>query len=224
MDILSFIFPKNCFSCGKKGFYVCPECISKSERSQSICPECGYLSFLGRTHDRCRRTYGLDGLISIWKYRDPIKKIIFALKYKYITDLAEELTNYVVFELRKKPLRLNKVVLVPIPLYEKKLLWRGFNQTEILGEKIAQNMGWKFAPNLLVKRFSTPPQVGLDKQKRKVNIKGVFEFNTNRYPVPRDSCLIIFDDVYTTGSTIKEAGKVLKKAKFEKVWGLTITR
>jgi competence protein ComFC len=81
-------------------------------------------------------------------------------------------------------------------------------------------MNWKFAPDLLIREVATKPQVGLKREERLKNIKSAFSLNP-KYNI-QNTLYIIFDDVYTTGTTIKEACRVLKKAGAEEVWGLTI--
>jgi ComF family protein len=121
--------------------------------------------------------------------------------------------------------RLPNVVLVPIPLHPRRLRWRGFNQAELLGELIAKNLGIKFIPDLLIRVKNTEPQVKLDKDQRQINIRHAFILNKNSQFDNLKICnFVLFDDVWTTGATLKEAGKVLKRNGTKKVWGLTIAR
>ncbi|MCX6703995.1 MAG: hypothetical protein NTZ07_00965, partial [Candidatus Woesebacteria bacterium] len=120
-----------------------------------------------------------------------------------------------------------KGVLVPIPIHWHRENVRGFNQSEEIGGQVAKQMGWEFNPEILVKIKPTFSQVELSVEQRKQNLKGVFALvskfhNKVGYSLP-DS-IILFDDVFTTGSTLNEAAKVLKRAGVGKVWGLTIAR
>ena len=98
-----------------------------------------------------------------------------------------------------------------------------------MGKLIAANMGWKYAPDILVRKRHGVPQTELTGKERKSKIKGIFEFNdfysqlTTHLPAQAGSSrLVLFDDVWTTGSTLKEAAKVLKRRGAGEVWGLTI--
>lgn len=204
MNFLDFIFPKKCLECSKTGKYICEECLKKIETA-------------GR-----KKVADLNGLISAWKYRGVIRKAIIATKYNFAYDVASELAVYFSRQLRTWEVIFKNSVLVPIPLHSSRKRYRGFNQSEILGKMIAKDMEWEYYPDLLIRRIATLPQVGLDSAKRKTNIKGAFEINKNCFLVPSSYCLIIFDDVWTTGSTIKEAAKVLKKSGFKNVWGMTL--
>jgi len=88
---------------------------------------------------------------------------------------------------------------------------------------VAKGMGWKFEPNLLVKTISTKSQVSLKSELRHKNLKDAFSINEN-YCVSKECPIVLFDDVATTGSTLKEATKVLKHVGFKRVWGITVAR
>jgi len=158
--------------------------------------------------------------VSIFKYEGVIRKAIIALKYKFSLEIAKELAEACVKQLSPRRY-LSSAVLVPIPMHWRKENIRGFNQSAEVGRMIAQKKGWKFESNLLIKTKSTPPQVGLKGSARRENLDGVFSLNSqSRIP----GFVVLFDDVYTTGSTITEAGNILKKGGAKRVLGLTIAR
>jgi len=224
MNILDFIFPKNCLNCKKEGAYICVTCLNKVTKPKIVCPECQKASIDGFTHIRCQKKFGINGLISVWNYEGVVRKAILALKYKYTKEIVYELTSYALPLIKQNPIIniLNSYVLVPIPLHWYKENYRGFNQSEELGKQFAIDMKWNFIPDLLIKKKITVPQVGLKGKERLANVKKVFSLNT-KYKI-LNTGFILFDDVYTTGSTLKEAAKVLKRSGANKVWGLTIAR
>lgn len=202
MKIFDLIFPKDCLECGSPGKYICSSCLAKVRPS-------GW-------HDR--------NILSIWKYEGVIRKAIIGLKYKYATEIVAELVDLSVQRL-STVCRSPSAVLVPIPLHWYRQNFRGFNQAEMIGKKIAEKMGWQFIPNLLIRKKSTTPQVQLKGSARRQNLRGAFVFNSGRRPLAVDRRqFIVFDDVYTTGSTLLETTKVLKRARVQKVWGLTIAK
>jgi len=123
-----------------------------------------------------------------------------------------------------KFVRQKNVVLVPIPLYWQRKNWRGFNQAELLGQMIAKKLGISFLPDLLIRVRNTKEQTKLKKEKRQKNVLGAFKINHCSSVISHQSSIILFDDVWTTGATIKECTKVLKRKGFKKVWGLTLAR
>jgi len=199
MNIIDFIFPKRCLECGKEGKYICEGCLAKVGRG-------------GISKDH----------ISIFRYEGVIRKAIIALKYKFSTEIANELAETCVKHLGSDFHVPASSVLAPVPLHWYRQNLRGFNQSEEVGKLIAKQMGWKFIPNLLIKKKPTKSQVELKGADRRKNLRRAFSLNANYQTL--DSNCIVFDDVYTTGSTLKEAIKVLRVAGAQKVWGLTIAR
>ena len=120
--------------------------------------------------------------------------------------------------------RFEKPILIPVPLHPRRERWRGFNQSELLGKKLANHFGWQVKTDILSRQRYTQPQMSLKGQERKTNIIKAFKVNSPLSDLIFSSPLIVFDDVWTTGSTLKEAGKALKMAGFKNVWGLTICR
>ncbi len=198
MNILDFIFPKYCLECRKSGKYMCCDCVSK---------------VLDGTFDKNN--------FAVFKYKGVIRKAIVSLKYKFASDIADELVSMSVDRL--KSTKFHNITLIPIPLHKQRENWRGFNQSEILGEKIARKLNWEYMPNLLIRSKNTHPQVNLKGDERRKNLSGVFCVNHPQIQHTKHN-ILIFDDVYTTGSTIKEAKKVLEKAGFKNIYSLTVAR
>lgn len=195
MGLIDFIFPKKCLECKTEGRYICESCIGKV-------PVGGWID-LGETK-----------VYSAWRYEGVVRKAIIALKYKFATEIADELVGYI-------KLKTSSQNLVPIPLHWRRQNTRGFNQSELLGQKLASKMNWKYTPSLLIKSRPTPPQVGLKRDTRQSNLKGAFALNP-KFKIP--TSVLIFDDVYTTGSTLKEVVKTLRNSGAKKVWCLTVAR
>lgn len=225
MALVDILFPKTCLECKKPGEYVCSNCVLKVKHSKPICPICKKASIDGITHVKCKKPQGLDGLTSVWEYRGVIRKALLGLKYKFAKEISEELADYICLYLKSEITALpNNTVLVPVPLHRRRKNWRGFNQVGVIGELLSKKMAWEFKNNLLIRKISKRPQTELKGEERRKNVRGVFSLNRTYLPTANYQSLIIFDDVYTTGSTLKEAGKVLKRNGAKKVWGLTVAR
>ncbi len=223
MAIADILFPKACLNCKDSGKYICRDCLGKLYHLKQICVDCTRPAMDGATHVKCQRPWGLDGLVFLWPYGGVIRKAILGLKYKYAKEIAIELGEYAVKHLEKRKVVLpKKAVVLPVPLYFLRQNWRGFNQAEEIGKLIAGSMNWDFQPEILVRKKLKKPQTDLKKEQRLKNIRGAFSLNPNCKL--DDTSYILFDDVYTTGATIKEAVKVLKRNGAKTVWGLTIAR
>lgn len=216
------LFPRSCLSCHREGHYLCRSCRQKIKRLGQICPVCQRPTFLGKTHGRCRTRFSLDGLISLFPYQGIIKTAIGQLKYQLVTDLRDELASLAASAWPLVLVKDNAFTLTPVPLHPRRQRWRGFNQAEVLGQLLAKKLHWSFTNQLLVRTRYTQPQVDLKGKDRKKNVS--FAFKPKRKSVLFPPRVIIFDDVWTTGSTLKECGRVLKKGGSQEVWGMTLAR
>lgn len=199
MTILDLVYPKKCLECKRKGNYVCDNCLKKVRKA------------------RFRKVDLFGKLISAWRYEGVIRKAILTLKYRFVSDIAEELIEKYLKEVKANLPK--KAVLVPIPMHKKRKRWRGFNQTEELGKILSKKMGWDYSEKLLIKTKNTKPQTELKEEERRLNIKDSFLIKTNAF---KNKTIVVFDDVWTTGSTLKEAAKGLSRKNHGRLIGLTM--
>jgi ComF family protein len=229
MEIFDVLFPKKCVVCRKHGSYLCEQCFTYlSFDAKSLCLECNNPSFNNLTHPRCRRKYGIDGCFSALAYNKTVQKLIFNFKYKpYLTDLKTVLSDLfyesiIQNEQFMKLIANGKWLIVPIPLSNAKLRKRGYNQAEILAKELSKKFKVP-VQDLLVRTRETKTQVGLTNLQRKLNVKSAFRLETGSLKLEARNALLV-DDVVTTGSTLLEASKVLKRGGVGKVFGLTLAR
>lgn len=177
----------------------------------------------------------LDCLIIAGDYNDLcLKKAIRLLKYCGIKDVAQDLAEFLCFRgqtVLSATRRLEKIpesVLTYIPLFPKKERQRGFNQAKLLAENVSKISGIKFIDGLLEKTADRPSQIKFhSKIERQKNIAGSFRVNQEKLrSLGKKDCLkvIIVDDIATTGATLNEAGRVLKKAGIKMVVGLAAAK
>ncbi len=230
MNLLDFLFPKTCIGCNKFGSYFCDNCVSEIKQSELVCPFCERASLGGAVHPVCKRKYGLDGLWSLGIYQGSLRKSIQKLKYKWVSEMAKDLVNITLtYWALNSPIILDEVkkdqgkswVVTSVPLYPSRQKWRGFNQSELLARLFAAKLGLKYE-NTLKRIRNTKPQMKLLSPERKQNIKNAFVLAPNSSLITHNVLLV--DDVWTTGSTLKECCYQLKRGKAKKVWALTIAR
>lgn len=222
MDFTDFLFPRSCLECGRSGFYICFSCLRKVPFAKLLCAECEKPSIDGATHFKCQRKWGLNGIVSLWSYSGVVRKSILKIKFRFAREITKELSEYIFWRLKSFPSLPKNLIIIPIPQYWWKENFRGFNPTFEIGKQIALKTGWRLDSQILVKRKFTRPQTGLSGEERKKNVRRVFALSSNYKLLP--TTYMLFDDVYTTGSTLKEACKVLKRNGARNVWGLTIAR
>lgn len=223
--ILDIIFPKRCVSCKKFGQFFCLSCQRKLITTFDICPVCKLGSVYGKTHTKCKSRYGLDGFCASFVYRDPLRKAIHRFKYKpYIEELTTVFSDLLISKINKNRGVMNfleyKPTIVPIPLHWYKKHLRGFNQTELIAKDLCKLLNLPFL-DILERTKYTKPQSALTKKERQENVENIFTIKEN-FKIPKS--VILFDDVWTTGSTVKNATKTLKKEGVKEVWALTLAR
>lgn len=178
----------------------------------------------GVTHPGCQTRYSLDGFISLYRYDGPVKAAIKRLKYKpYLSSLTDILVDSILYSIDGNKQQFNKFIVVSVPLHPQRERERGFNQASLLGKVIAQKLDLQFKDNVLKRTRYTKPQVELKGKDRRENVIGAFAVTTNYEPRTTNSVLLI-DDVWTTGSTMRACANVLKRAGAKKVWAMTIAR
>ena len=226
VNILDLFFPRICFGCGHIGKYFCRKCSLQIRYfSPQICPVCTRPAFDGVTHDFCRSRYTLDGLTSIFRYEGIIKIGVKKIKYKWAYDICREIISLLPPNLELPINRYSDTnhILIPVPLHPKRLRWRGFNQAEILGKIIAENTGWQIKKDIIIRGKETKNQADLKRNERLKNMIGAFSINPKYKSADlRETNFIVFDDVWTTGATLRNCSNVLKRFGAGKVWGLTL--
>lgn len=113
-------------------------------------------------------------------------------------------------------------LIIPVPLHPKKLRERGFNQSLILAREISKKFSIPLDFMTLRRHINTEPQVSLGKKNREANVHGAFLVTEPEKIKGRR--IILVDDVYTSGSTVKECARVLIKSKAEAVLVVTLAR
>jgi len=191
---------------------------------EQICPVCRRASRYGLKHKYCHATYGLDGLICLWAYDGVARTIIKKAKYKYFFDQLKFLIDLIdlnnsQYSNFQKFLK-TKLVVVPVPLHEKRYRERGFNQAEVIGRLVASR--WSLAgTNLLRRTKETGHQASRTREERLIAVKKAFQLKTNSQ-LPK--AILLVDDVWTTGATMSECCKILKQNGAQQVWGLVLAR
>lgn len=224
---LDILFPINCLGCNKEGKWLCEICIQGISLYQKrICPWCERKQPILQLCSKCQKESGLDFLKVITNYQDPLlQEFLHNLKYnlawKMIDDLDPLIKKFV--QQNKELTQFSQSVFVPIPLYQKRYLERGFNQSESIAELLSQNMpSIKVNPKILKRIKNTGSQMKLSRKERLINMKGAFSCWDKISAI--NQTVILVDDVLTTGSTIKEAAITLRKAGCRSVGTLILAK
>lgn len=163
-----------------------------------------------------------DEHIYIFKYEGIIREEI--LKYKF----QEKSYNYKMFSkiiLNDKEmceiLREYEMI-IPVPVSKRRKKDRGYNQTELIAKEISKELNIEYVKDVLYKVKDTIAQSKLNKEQREENAKGVYEIKNNQRV--NNKRILLIDDIYTTGSTVRECSKILNKVNPKKIGIFTIAK
>jgi ComF family protein len=164
--------------------------------------------------------------VSFGEYEDGLRDLIHLLKYETVPTAAPVLGKHLATAIESLLPSFGSALplMVPVPLHTSKRSTRGFNQAETIARAAMKSLPaqFEFAPNVLQRTRATRSQVGLDREERIANMHGAFRVVSK--DAVRGRTIIVVDDVMTTGTTLSECARVLKKAGAEKVWAATVAR
>lgn len=217
MGIEDILFPRRCYGCGRIGAYICDKCASEIEERAAICPECERPSIDSWVHGRCKREYGIDRLIAPKRYKGVLQSALKSVKYRGSWDVIARVADVAWSEIE---LEIGEEwVVVAVPMYAQKQRVRGFNQAEILSRIFAKKYGISYI-DALERVRETRSQYRLSVSERKANLRGAIRVRGVDLP----ENVIVVDDVWTTGSTMRECAKALKRKGVKEVWGVVVGR
>lgn len=227
--LLDAVFPIRCIGCGVYDTYLCNPCLATiGVRDDFECIGCKKPVAEGKTCTNCRGDFKINRLFVITDYNDKqIKKALKLIKYNFIKDLSEPLITIVgsYADKLKSKIGFNifagNPLLVPVPLHKKRLNWRGFNQADILAEKISVKYGAELGLNILIRSRNNKPQAEIEDKKSRIdNAKDSFSCSVDL----NGRNIILIDDVCTTGATLNECAKMLTEKGAGNIGALVIAR
>lgn len=155
-------------------------------------------------------------------YDDEIRRLVGGLKYSDRLDLAPWLARWMVTAGRE--LFEENPVIIPVPLYSLRQIGRRYNQSAELARHIAWLTNLEYRPDVLIRHRRTRQQVGLGATQRERNVRGAFRVRKERFVEIASKPVLLIDDVYTSGATVKAASRALKRGGASNVDVLTFAR
>lgn len=227
------LFPSICRLCGclleEPGErVVCRECLERLiPRRGPLCPCCGrFLEGPAEGH-LCRRCLESPPDFTLHRscaaYAGTLRDIVLLLKYGRAAVLGRALAAFADASLAAEDgLWHGAEALVPVPLHPSRERARGFNQSRIVARALGRLRGLELVDRCLRKTGNVPPQTSLAAEAREKNVRNAFAVISQGKIAGRT--LIIVDDVYTTGATLRECSRVLISAGAREVRALTIAQ
>lgn len=208
-----FVFTEQCQNCKKPGDLLCSGCINNIPRPEHDLP---------------------DYIYALYEYRHPIiKKILTDAKYRKKWSGLKVFGKYLsssMLDIVSEYIELNNytnILIIPVPISNKRFKTRGFNQAQVIAESIMDNIDkedkdkYKLCINIIKKIKDKTPQASIHSKKERLNSpKGTFEIINPE--IIKGSLCIIIDDITTTGGTINEVRRMLLASGARDAFGLTI--
>ena len=199
------LLPGSCLLCAADSAagLLCPACAAGLPRlPPALCPRCGDGTTLGERCGACLKDPpAFARTLALFRYEFPVDRLIQALKYGHQLPLAAWLGA----QLGERLVAGDFDLVVPLPLHPARLRARGFNQSLEIARPLGRALGIPVAPDGLIRTRATPPQAELPLKERARNVRGAFEY---RGELAGQRVLLV-DDVMTTGSTLREAARIL---------------
>ncbi len=227
---LTFVYPAQCRVCDKSlGLetvpYMCDACWHDIQFVEPPwCEICGTPDIENEnTCEACASNPPRYGkLRTIALYEAALQQAIHLFKFEKRRRLAKPLTQLILAHIPNDCSIGDYDFILPIPIHKKRLRERGFNQATLLAKGIAKATGVPIATDVLFRHRYTAPQSSLDREARQTNIVDAFQLRAEESI--RGKHLLLIDDVFTTGATIREAVKALWHADPAEIDVLTLAR
>jgi competence protein ComFC len=233
--LLDIIYPVSCAVCGVPSEkHICNKCRSAITLHPAIecCSVCGKImmevaaaGLVASTCTQCRRTPPrFDMARSAATFTGTVRTLIHKFKYNRATwlrqELAELLQGCMIANFSKEKID----IMCPVPLSTSKEKSRGYNQAGLLAENLSRSAAVPNVPQVLQRKRDTQTQTFLDAKERRKNVADAFFSPKEMFPWVYGRCVLIIDDVMTTGATLSECAATLKANGAERVLAITIAR
>lgn len=230
LNLLDLLFPVKCPVCGellsKKGERICQSCRKElpyvtepccmrcgkplEKATREYCQDCGKKRYSDKKDFLCQGT-------ALWVYTDRMKRAMADFKYNGCyrdgVFFAGELVRFRGGKIRKW----HADYIIPVPLHRRKIWFRGYNQAACVAEELGSQIGIPVMAALERLR-STKPQKDFDDKGRRDNVKGAFSVSEQCRKMLYGKCILLVDDIYTTGATLEACAKALTEAGVKKVY------
>jgi ComF family protein len=197
----------------------CPVCRSSVTSHGTLCDICLASVLWQREINLAgRKLAALDACRVLCEYTGGIKQLIHSMKFRQSREFAIHLARLLAEQLDIRWF-VGIDIVVPVPLHSSRLAQRGFNQTELIFHAWAEDQGWVWL-DALDRVRPTKPQWELELKERRKNLKGAFK--VTRPELVQGKTVLLVDDIVTSGITLNECAKALKRSGAGKVIGLAL--
>lgn len=223
--VLNFLFPPVCGICLKKDKnWICDECLNKLNSELKLKKIRIDKNNSEKIYKVIYKTNNIIKIFYLFEYKDLIRKKIIEFKFNDKSYLYKTFLNIILKNKKICKLLNSYDIIIPVPMFEKKKSKRGYNQTELISKEIAKRLDITFNNNILFKIKENKTQSLLNYHERKQNVLNVYKINDSETKNVSNKKIILFDDIYTTGFTVKECIKELEKLNPKKIDVLVLAK
>lgn len=229
-SFLDLVFPPLCHLCRtfipQAGeLHICPACRDGFHFiNHPLCSTCGtpFLA-IGNDHvcSACQKSPpAFQSARAALVYEAGVSQLIHSFKYGHATHLRRPLALLMLEQLNEWVISISPDLIIPVPLHIKRLRQRGFNQAVLIAEIVGQRCAIPVCSGILQRRRWTEPQINLKSEERQQNVKGAFAVKDDT--LIQGKKVLLLDDVYTTGSTVRECSASLMLSGAKEVFVSTV--
>lgn len=224
-QLLALLLPERCCICGKPVLFhehhCCRSCLDSLKQVNAECSRCGGIIEDGNCLVCSDRMWYIDRNIAALEYDTQLKELLFQFKANQKKRLYRHLSSILADRLSGEEFMRRIDLIIPVPVSKKRLRERGYNQAFLLASETAERCNLPVSEVLVTSPGKTN-QKNMSYARRFLNVPGKFRI--------KEPCslsgkrIILIDDVFTTGATINECGRILKEAGAEEIFSATLAR
>ena len=231
-SFLSIIYPQECRVCGGEvessdDGVACSGCWSATRiftGNETLCSKCGAFLFEARSFRTsfCRKCddQSYDKAFAVGSYEKALSATVLHLKRN--PHISPRLRHHVSETLGRFSIQ-DSTLVIPVPLSARRLQERGFNQASVIGRLVSKHLRSPYDESTLIRKAHTPMhRVGMDRKARANTVKNAFQ--VVRPKLIQDMCVLLVDDIFTSGETASYCAEILKKNGAARVDVLTLAR
>jgi len=209
-NILVFLYPNVCGICDR---------VNKD----SLCPKCNrkIKNILKYKLIKYKNKY-FDEHLYVFKYEGIIREKIIQYKFYEKSYMYKTFSEIILKNEKKYRFLENYGIIIPVPIHKKRKNERGYNQSALIARELAKRIEIICMENIVYKKTNNTMQSTLTQKQRIDNVKNVYEIKNSEYI--KNKNIILFDDIFTTGSTANECAKILKQNGANKILVLTLAK
>ena len=212
---LSIVAPHHCCGCGKVGGLLCSHCRNNIiSEPYDVCMNCGLQAWRDGVCDRCRVDYQKAWIVG--PYHETLGSIVRQVKFDAARAGLDEIARLIADRLPVLP---DDVCIVPMPTIRRHIRLRGFDHTNYIARRLSRLKGLPVARRL--ERRHNAVQVGASRSRRRKQAREAFCLVGIIDPT---LTYLLVDDVVTTGASMREAAKILRKGGARNVWAVCLAR